>query len=371
MKTKILFKYKIHRILLAITAFFITAAFCHGAETIPGESAVTGYNKWKSIGQSAADNAFAAMKKTGARPEKGNIIVLTNAGYAEINGASTMGALDGLAETTGALRGNNTLLEIHSSPWTKLWFAVYDKRSGLCSYMEINPSAKAEGIFDIQALEQINIDHLSSHAEEYKAKFDKKVFGGNEFRIISIVNAVAEGSPSYAVRAFEFHDHYCPGVTSGIMMAGYLKKNFPPVSGSDYFVQAIQPWCKEDALMVLLNATPGKGGYSVSYPTDADLENLLPWAKDASTVAYRKKKDGKAWEGIVLAFNWAADTQCPETGNGILDKVCADLWYLKRIERPEEFVSVVKSFELPEGVSPKDWAAPGVDYMGKIGLTPE
>jgi len=366
LKAKILFKYKIHKILLAITTFFITAVVCHGTETIPGESAVTGYHKWKTIGRSSADNAFSAMKKAGAKPQKGDIIVLTNAGYAEVNGGATQGALDGLAEVTGAVRGNNTLVEIHSSPWTKLWFAVYDKRSGLCSYME--SSLSGDGAFDVQALEKIDFAHLSSHAEQYKTKFDKKVFGGNEFRIVSIVNAVVEGAPSYAVRAFEFHDHYCPGVTSGIMMAGYLKKNFPPVSGSDYFVQAIQPWCKEDALMVLLNATPGKGGYSVNYPTDADLERLLPEVKDASTVVYRKKKDGKIWEGIVIAFKWAEDTQCPETGNGIVDKVCTDLWYLKRIEHPEEFITVVKSFELPEGVSPKDWAAPGVNYMEKLGL---
>jgi hypothetical protein len=27
----------------------------------------------------------------------------------------------------------------------------------------------------------------------------------------------------------------------------------------------VDPWCKEDALLVLLNATPGKKGYAISY----------------------------------------------------------------------------------------------------------
>lgn len=120
--------------------------------------------------------------------------------------------------------------------------------------------------------------------------------------------------------------------------------------------------------MVLLNATPGKKSYSIAYPTDADLERLLPDAKDASTVVYRKKRDSENWEGIVLSFKWTADTHCPETGNGIVDKVCTGLWYIERMERPEEFITLIKSFDLPEGVSPKDWAAPGVDYMEKIGL---
>jgi formylmethanofuran dehydrogenase subunit E-like metal-binding protein len=376
-KTKILLKNKIREMIFVIGVILIVNTICYGVETPSGKVAGQNYNKWKTTGKSAVDNAFIAMKKAGSKPVRGNFIVLTNAGYAEVNGFSTQGALDGLAELTGASRGNNTLVEIHSSPWTKLWFAIYDKTSGLCSYLEVNPSAIGETaddkksglpeLFDVQALEQIDFDHLRSHADEYKIKFDKKVFGGNEFRVVSIVNAIAEGAPSCAVRAFEFHDHYCPGVTSGIIMAGYLKKNFPPISGSDYFVQAIQPWCKEDALMVLLNTTPGKGAYSVNYPTDADKERLLPEAKDASTIVYRKKNNSKNWEGVVLAFKWA-DTQCPETGNGIVDKVCADLWYIKHMESPEDFVSVVKSFELPEGVSPKDWAAPGVNYMEKIGL---
>jgi formylmethanofuran dehydrogenase subunit E-like metal-binding protein len=369
MKRKI-FPENIIRVTFFIAAIFISAEICLGLGTDSGNSNSAGqeYARWQAIGRSAAYNAFAAMKKADAKPEKGNIIVLTNSGYAEVNSATTQGALDGLSYVTGAARGNNTLIEIHSSPWTKLWFAVYDRKSGLCSYMEVSLSSSGDVVFDIQALEQINFDHLSSHAEEYKAKFDKKVFGGNEFRVVSIVNAIVEEAPSCAVRAFEFHDHFCPGVTSGIMMASWLKKHFAPESGADYFIQAIQPWCKEDAMMALLNATPGKGSYSVNYPSDADLRNLLPWAKDASTAAYRKKKDGKSWEGIVLAFKWATEIQCPDTGNGIVDKVCADLWYLKRVEKPEEFVSVVKSFELPEGASPKDWAAPGVDPMEKLSL---
>jgi formylmethanofuran dehydrogenase subunit E-like metal-binding protein len=364
-----------------IAAIFISAGICCGAETDTLDQAAQEYNKWKAMGKSAADQSFAAMKKAGAKPQKGDTIVLTNAGYAEVNGASTQGALDGLTEKTGASRGANTLVEIHSSPWTKLWFAVYDKASGLCAYLEVNPSAAGEStndkisglksVFDIQALERVNFDYLNTHADEFKVKFDQKVFGGNEFRVIGILNAISQGVPSYAVRAFEFHDHYCPGVTSGIMMATYLKRHFPPASGSDYFVQAIQPWCKEDALMVLLNATPGKGGYGVSYPSNSDKERLLPEAKNASTVVYRKTSDGKRWEGVVLAFKWAAETQCPETGNGVVDKVCSDLWYLKRMGNPEEFVSVVKSIELPEGVSPKDWAAPGVNVMEKLGLVHE
>ncbi len=73
------------------------------------------------------------------------------------------------------------------------------------------------GLFRVAATERIAAEYLYKHSVEYKAKFENKVFGGNEFRIITIANAIAAGVPPDAARAFEFHDHFCPGVTSGIL----------------------------------------------------------------------------------------------------------------------------------------------------------
>ena len=279
-------------------------------------------------------------------PTTVKLIVLTNAGYAEVNGESTQGALDGLSEITGASRGKNTLLEIHSTAWDHLWFAVYEKNSGHCAYLEIDPvkagkvknekSDISPSLFKIVSMERIDAEFLYKHPSEYKEKFDARIFGGNEFRIITIANAVAADAPAYAVRTFEFHDHYCPGVTSGILMAEYLKKYFPVQKGG-YFVHSVEPWCKEDALLVLLNATPGKKSYAVSYPNDEDKQKRTAEAKNASTIIYRQNKNTEKWEGIVLAFEMAK-TSCPDTGNSVIDKLCADLWYLKHMEKPEDFV---------------------------------
>ena len=87
--------------------------------------------------------------------------------------------------------------------------------------------------------------------------------------------------------------------------------------------------------------------------------------KDVSTIAYRHNKKSNQWEGIALSFVWA-DTKLPSTGNGLIDKVRDALWYLDYLDKPEDFVKVVKSFELPEDVTPEEWARPGVDPMEKI-----
>ncbi|XOF34345.1 MAG: hypothetical protein ACL93V_03345 [Candidatus Electrothrix sp. YB6] len=49
-----------------------------------------------------------------------------------------------------------------------------------------------------------------------------------------------------------------------------------------------------------------------------------------------------------------------------MNKLCKDLQYVDRMDHPEDFVSVVKTFELPEGVDPKDYARPGVDPVALL-----
>ncbi len=344
-----------------------------GTESLPASPE----GQWEAIGRYAAETALSLIAKaSSSKPSKGNMIVMTNAGYAEVNGSCTQGSLDGLASVTGVSRGKNTLVEISSSSWTPLWFAVFDKVSGFCAYLEPKPAEAAKptegskiffpALFAVAAAERIDAEYLFTHASEYNAKFKKRVFGGNEFRVISIANGVAAGAPEYVVRTFKVHNHYCPGVTSGILMAQYVKNHFPsPKTG--YFVQALDPYCKEDALMLLLNATPATKSYAVIYPTDSDKKAAVAEAKNASTIVYRKDHETGRWKGLVLGFEWAS-TSCPKTGVDIVDKVCADLWYLKRIGKPEDFVKVIKEFDLPEGVAPEDLTRPHANPLKAIGL---
>lgn len=345
-----------------------------GAESLPASPE----GLWDSIGGYAAKRALDLIEQASTkRPSPGSLIVMTNAGYAEANGASTQGTLDGLASITGASRGKNTLIEINSGSWTPLWFAVFDKGSGYCAYLEPDPAEIAKisagpkkfsaALFSIAAIERIDAAYLYTHASDYSAKFKNRIFGGNEFRIVSIANAVAAGAPQYVVRTLEAHNHFCPGVTSGILMARYVRTHFPsPKSG--YFVQSLDPYCKEDALMLLLQATPATKSYAVIYPGDADKKSIVPKARNASTIVYRKDSASGRWKGLVLGFEWGSPS-CPETGNSIVDKVCADLWYLKRLGNPEDFVKVIREFELPAGVSPEDLTRPHAQPLKAIGLS--
>jgi len=93
------------------------------------------YRAWKAIG---ARVAWESSRLTGHRLGTGDPIALTNAGYAEIDGHSTQGCMDGLTWRLGVTRGSNTLLEIHSRYDKPLWFFIYYKKSGVGAYLEIN-----------------------------------------------------------------------------------------------------------------------------------------------------------------------------------------------------------------------------------------
>ena len=364
------------------TSFVLTVMFLLAAGTLfvsPVNAGYAdcdnGYACWKAIGQQAATKAVKMMREEVKRVRFKDLIALSNAGYAEVNGETTMGALDGLSCVLGVNRGDTSLLEIHSAADKALWFAIYHKRSGHCVYLQVDPEAlgskfsrgrwNGQSVFSITVMEQINAAHLFANEAIYAEKFNAGIFGGNEFRIVTIANAVAEGAPSYAVRSFEFHDHYCPGVTSGILMAQYLKSYYPLDTGGSYFAQGVQPSCKEDALQVMLNATPGKSGYSVTYPTSDDIASWPDWAKSARNIIYVKESSSSPWVALVLGYQ-GGDTDCGDYTTTIINKLCSDLWYLENLDQPEAFVQVLKEIELPDGEAPKDYARPGVDPILKL-----
>lgn len=71
------------------------------------------YAFWDSVGVRAAEEALSLMTSSGGSSvSMPNLIAMTNAGYAEISGTSTLGTLDGLVEITGVSLGQHRLLEI-------------------------------------------------------------------------------------------------------------------------------------------------------------------------------------------------------------------------------------------------------------------
>ena len=365
-------------LLIALLPGGIFSLSCRNADRAPVGTGDNEYLFWRAAGAHAASVAKKMLAEKGIRSSSDGWIALTNAGYARVNGRTTQGGLDGVAQAVTVSRGDLSLLEIHSAPNAALWFALYHESSGNCAYFEVDAAVAGDvpdigsidmkKLFSIKVMEKIDAEHLFENAAEYAGRFDEKIFGGNEFRIVTIANAAAAGAPVDAIRAMEFHDHYCPGVTSGVLLASYLKNSFPLETGGGYFIHSVQPWCKEDALMAVLNVTPGKGGYAVSYSTPEDRATWIDGMENAATIVYRMNPGTGRWDGIVVGFTWG-EPDCPSYGHSVIDKLCTDLWYLERLDHPEQFITVLYTFVLPQDVTPKEYARPGVDPMERLGLT--
>lgn len=327
------------------------------------------YDRAAELGRVAAAEAAGMIGKDWPGREA---IVITNAGYASPQGLSTQGCLDGIPSAAGVSVGASTLLAVQTRFDQPLWFAFFDKGTGLCAYLETTNDVVADylqkqsskgALFQTAQKARIDADHLFAEPGEFITRAKAGLFGNNLFRIVTISNAVARGCPESALKAMQVHDHYCPGVTSGVMMVEYIRRHIlvdmPTVP---CFILSLQPWCKEDALVTLLNATPGKRSYGVFYPTDKDIENAGPLANVCTAVFYRNGKN--PWKGELLAFDFAkAKKQYSDKqfGYPVLDKLYADLWFLDRLDTPEEFVSVVKKVEMKEGADPKNLLRPGAD----------
>ncbi len=108
-------------------------------------------------------------------------------------------------------------------------------------------------VFTKIAKVNIGADELFANPESWP-----KVFGGNEFTIVTFANVWADDAPYEFMKAAEFHNHICPGLTSGYMIIEYLDENLPLQGNQNYEIIACPPWCKDDAFQVIFDMTVGK-----------------------------------------------------------------------------------------------------------------
>ncbi len=326
------------------------------------------YEAARSFGQHAAKRAAGMLD---CRWDDAKVIVLTNAGFARPGGLSSKGCLDGLSEATGTSVGSSTLLRLQSRFDQPLWFAFYRPDSGKCAYLQAEPRRAEKALsgkdspdqsFALEQAARIKAEHIVDHAGEFHDRAENGLFGDNLFRVVTAANAAAKDTPDDLLTAIQLHDHYCPGVSSGVLLAEYIRKEIlSGRPGADCFVLSLDPWCKEDALITLLNATPGKRGYGVVYPADGSKETWPAPVSRADTVVFVREDSGP-WIGRMLRFDFAKAKEMfsgPETGMGTADKLAMNLWFMGFLDEPGTFVDTVGTVQLEAGESPPDLLRPG------------
>ncbi|PKL60859.1 MAG: hypothetical protein CVV33_00510 [Methanomicrobiales archaeon HGW-Methanomicrobiales-4] len=299
-----------------------------------------------------------------------NILALTNAGHAIIKGETTERALSGITDVSGLRTGDGNLFQVNRPDWKPLWFYFFNKETGLATYMELDTATyamseeeraalPADKAFSQVSLIMVDLDTMLARPVDGNVTFAKKKLGGNEFSLIGLSNVWAAGASYDFMNAAAFHDHLCPGVTSGYMIIKYVEKNLPITNGSETYVDIGSPnWCKEDAFQMFWDSTPGKNGMFVMALSPEDEEALKKkYGIRPAGIIIRWNDISKTGKGLALGFDF--DTMSEEigvanwTGPSWAPKLVQDIGMMPYVDKPESAIKTLKEFPVDEATLTK------------------
>lgn len=341
-----------------------------------------------------------AMKDLPFEKDDPNILVMTSASYAIIDGHNTDRCIDGVADASGCTVGKGNLLLIHRSREKPLWFAFFSKNTNECVYLQVNNAVLGKSVDELNALADeevftkitkanIGADKLLSEPEAWDEKMKAQIFGGgakpfnNEFTIMTIANIWAKGAPPELIRANQFHNHLCPGSASGFLFVKYIDFNLPLEKPSQrYQIIAIKPWCKDDIMQWILEATIGNKNYIAKDLTPEQMKQLPEDAKDVANVVIRWDSATGTGKGIVIAWDW--DNACQMCGGVSKKDLTAfdthrwwwmrlkmNQWMLDYMDSPETLIHTVKEFDVASLAELNNLKSAGVNPLVELGVMPK
>ncbi len=353
------------------------------------------------VGFRAADRA---MRDLSLNKGDLNILALTDAGYiAQIGPYTTEEVLDGVIMTSGASRGKGNLINVHKPYNSPLWAAFFAKETKDCVYLEadsevlktyldrekIDSDATLRDFMELMdneiftkiAKENIDADRLLDNPEPWQEKMMAKVFGGNEFSLITLCNLWVIGIPNDFLKVAELHDHICPGLTSGYLIAEYVKEYLPTSDPrKEYTVIAIPPWCKDDALIQIFETNVGHKRLYVKHLTEEQMGQLPEEAKNVANIFIRWKQGAQSGDGLVVGFDW--DKAYEGSGTSLQDlgafdthkwwwmRLKMDIWMMDYLDNPEALIFTIKEFTVASQAEIEKLTSAGVNPLVELGIMP-
>jgi len=262
--------------------------------------------------------------------------MMTNAPYVRIMGQCALPYLDQAQELTGCRVGKGTLLFFQRPQAHPLRLMLFKKTGGDAVIIS------QEG--ETWLSETLNLSAAAISAPVFWKTVPQEFKAGADMSTLAVIaNVWAKGGPYDFLKSAEFHNHICPGLTSGYMMAHYILHHYPLKEGERYTVVASPVWCKEDALQVILDCTAGKKGIVVK-PLSKEQTDRISVANPAGFLLIWTDRD-KIGKGVALSFDFDRLNALSPAGAPKAVSVLAALEYLNQ---PDQFVSVSAEFGLDE-----------------------
>jgi formylmethanofuran dehydrogenase subunit E-like metal-binding protein len=237
-----------------------------------------------------------ALSEIGLQRGDENLLVLTNAGYGQIGSQTSEAFLDIARETTGCSVGTRSLLAVHKSVNDPLWCSIFRKDTWKLIFMKWTGQGFTQQVVDASPEKILTPEGWKTVAAG--------LIGQNIFSVVSISLTWEVKPPWPLLLAATFHDHFCPGVNAGYVVAEYCRDKMALGPGEQYLFVTAPAICPADALQVIFNTTAGKNsGYVMSIAR----ANLAKYEKDKvqpMTTAMRVNRKADTCEGIVFGFDW-------------------------------------------------------------------
>lgn len=252
------------------------------ADVIPANDYTAMFNVAQNA-VTAANNAFTAQ---GLGTLNVDDLVITSAGYSEVNGLS-FGALDGIV--AGAKTSLENLFSLKRGSQTPLWFVFVKKPTSpdgplyavfvdaLGNIIPVNYNSVAYNVFDISGVNLAgnrgSLGYAKSQAVRDAYIYNKPSYAQQDYYIVSLANQWAIGMPYDFLRPA--CEGACPGsgASQGYVISDYIKTVLPLGPNEYYIYIGIPAHCKEQVLLDGLGVSPAEGTYFTpglqSSPSDA------------------------------------------------------------------------------------------------------
>jgi len=302
--------------------------------------------------------------------KKGNpkLCALTDAPYVKLKGKTAHEYVDVIREETGCSIGKGNLLFFQRPVGHPLIIAIHREDSG-DAVVIVPDSDDAKTVrFNIKG-------DTAADPKQYGEIM--KLLKGDTFSILSILTSHARGAPYDFLKCCEHHNHLCPGVTAGYLIAQLIQKKYPLGQGERYIWFACPPWCKDDAVSTTLDLTPGKRNlYVKDMAEDQPIQGQRGQWAGIMVLWNAKNKKGRA---IALQFDWKPAYKLAGLQPGDLNppggtsnpafftaRIKSSWALIPYLDRPARFVRVVKKVKVtPEML--KDMKMAGVNPYQIIG----
>ncbi len=300
-----------------------------------------------------------AMLDLKLKREQAGFAVLTNAGYVAPRGLPTHWAVDVIQEVTGATLGKGNLLFFHKPMDCPLKVALMKREDGQMICLTFDG--------EVLARVKVNISPNGFLSDDKWTEIENAL-GTDAFSLVSILWGWALEAPWGLLKAAEFHNHLCPGLVAGYFLVDFIRKRYWSSGGESFAFIACPPWCKDDAIQILLDLTPGKKSFYVVELSEAQRRSLIdPNVAGILLISDKERRRGKA---VILKFDWqkAYDLVGLRPGSkSIADRLRLMKGLLAHLSDPPEMVSVIKEVELSGDVL-KELIEAGVNPYERLGL---